>query len=191
MDAAISCSGTLTISTFITKMLMGCFPRWQRLSLLTSHLTLTVLTRLLLTSRAKICFRSSLALGENTKRRVLHTFQDLNGDNVADLVIHSLAGRSLGKQRSLYEVHYGTPTSDGTVFAQDVSMTIRPRGTAGGLQPWGYSSQGFQDLNGNGKTDILFKDVKTGLVGMSRAMLGKSIAIDLEFYCMEDDGTYP
>ena len=127
---------------------------------------------------------------ENTKRRVLHTFQDLNGDDVADMVIHSLEGRSLGKQRSLYEVHFGTPTSDGTVFAPEVGMTIQPRGTAGGLQPWGYSSQWFQDLDGNGKTDILFKDVKTGLSGMSRAMLGKSIAIDLEFYRMED-GTYP
>ena len=127
---------------------------------------------------------------ENTKRRVLHTFQDMNGDNIADMVIHSLEGRSLGKQRSLYEVHFGTPTPDGIVFARGVGMTIRPRGTAGGLQPWGYSSQWFQDLDGNGKTDILFKDVKTGLTGMSRAMLGKSIAIDLECYRMED-GTYP
>ena len=127
---------------------------------------------------------------KKTKRRVLHTFQDLNGDNVADLVIHSLAGRSLGKQRSLYEVHFGMPTPNGIVFAPDVGMTIQPRGTAGGLQPWGYSSQWFQDLNGDGKTDILFKDVKTGLIGMSRAMVGKSIAIDLECYRMED-GTYP
>ncbi|RKU20612.1 hypothetical protein C6503_05615 [Candidatus Poribacteria bacterium] len=124
---------------------------------------------------------------KNTKRRVLHTFHDLNGDNVADLVIHSLEGRSLGKQRSLYEVHFGTPTLDGIGFARDVGMTIRPRGTAGGLQPWGYSSQWFQDLDGDGKTDILFKDVKTGLTGMSRAMFGKSIAIDIEFYRMEDD----
>ncbi len=127
---------------------------------------------------------------KNTKRRVLHTFQDLNSDSVADLVIHSLEGRSLGSQRSLYEVHFGTPTPDGIVFAQEVNMTIRPRGTAGGLQPWGYSSQWFQDLDGDGNTDILFKDVKTGLVGMSRAMVGKSIAIDLEFYRMED-GTHP
>ena len=127
---------------------------------------------------------------ENTKRRVLHTFQDINGDNIADMVIHSLEGRSLGKQRSLYEVHFGTPTPDGIGFARNVGMTIRPRGTAGGLQPWGYASQWFQDLNGDGKDDILFKDVKTGLIGMSRAMLGKSIAIDLEFYRMED-GTYP
>ena len=127
---------------------------------------------------------------ENTKRRVLRGFQDLNGDGVADLLIHSLQGRSLGKQRSVYEVHLGAPTPDGTVFAQDVSMTIKPRGTAGGLLPWGYSSQWLEDFNGDGEIDILFKDVQTGLVGMSRAMFGKSISIDLEFYRMEN-GAYP
>ena len=127
---------------------------------------------------------------ENTKLRVLHTFQDLNGDGVADLVIHSLEGRSLGKQRSRYEVHFGTPSPDGIVFAGDVSMTIQPRGTAGGLQPWGYSTQWLQDLDGDGKTDILFSNVKTELGGMIRAMVGNSIPIDLEFYRMED-GTYP
>ena len=127
---------------------------------------------------------------ENTKRKVLHTFRDLNGDSISDLVIHALEGRSLGKQRSLYEVHFGTPTPDGIAFARDVSMTIRPRGTAGGLQPWGYSSQWIQDFDGDGKIDILFRNVKTGLVGMSRAMVGNSIPIDLEFYRMED-GNYP
>ena len=127
---------------------------------------------------------------ETTKRRVLHTFRDLNGDGVADLVIHSLEGRSLGKQRSLYEIYFGMPTPDGTVFAQKVSMTIQPRGTAGGLQPWGYSSQWLQDFDGDGEVDILFRDVQTGLVGMSRAMVGNSISMDLEFYRMED-GAYP
>ncbi len=127
---------------------------------------------------------------ENTKLRVLHTFQDMNDDGVADLVIHSLEGRSLAKQRSLYEVHFGTPTPNRTAFASDVGMTIQPRGTAGGLQPWGYSSQWFQDIDGDDKIDILFKDVKTELGGMIRAMVGNSIPIDIEFYRMED-GTYP
>ena len=127
---------------------------------------------------------------ENTKRRVLHTFQDMNGDGVADLVIHSLEGRSLAKQRSRYEVHFGTPTSDKIAFAREVSMTIQPRGTAGGLQPWGYSTQWLRDFDGDGKTDILFSDVKTELGGMIRAMVGNSIPIDLEFYRMED-GIYP
>ena len=123
---------------------------------------------------------------ENTKRRVLHTFQDLNGDGVADLVIHALEGRSLGNQRSRYEVHFGAPTPNGTVFTRDVSMFIQPRGTAGGLLPWGYASQRLEDFDGDGQIDILFQNVQTGLVGMSRAMVGKSIAIDLEFYRMKD-----
>ncbi len=127
---------------------------------------------------------------ENTKRRILYTFRDMNGDEVADMVIHTLEGRSLGKQRSLYEVHLGTPTPNGTVFAQDASATLQPRGTAGALLPWGYSSQWLQDFDGDGDIDILFRDVKTNIGGMTRAMVGNSIAIDIELYRMED-GVYP
>ena len=127
---------------------------------------------------------------EKTKRRVLYTFRDMNGDEVADMVIHTLEGRSLGKQRSLYEVHFGTPAPNGTVFAQDARVTIQPRGTAGGLLPWGYSSQWLQDFDGDGDIDILFRDVKTAISGMARAMVGNSIAIDIELYHMED-GAYP
>jgi hypothetical protein len=127
---------------------------------------------------------------EKTKRKVLYTFRDMNGDGVADMVIHTLEGRSLGKQRSRYEVHFGTPAPGRTVFAQDARVTIQPRGTAGGLLPWGYSSQWLQDFDGDGDIDILFRDVKTAISGMARAMVGNSIAIDIELYHMED-GAYP
>ncbi len=126
---------------------------------------------------------------ENTKRRVLYTFRDMNGDGVADMVILTLEGRSLGKQQSRYEVHFGAPTPNGTVFAQETSVSIQPRGTAGALLPWGYSSQWLQDFDGDGNIDILFKDVKTSIGGMTRAMVGSSIAIDIELYHMED-GAY-
>ena len=127
---------------------------------------------------------------EKTKRKVLYTFRDMNGDGVADMVVLALEGRSLGKQRSLYEIHFGTPIPNGTVFAQDARVTIQPRGTAGGLLPWGYSSQWLQDFDGDGDIDILFRDVKTAISGMARAMVGNSIAIDIELYHMED-GAYP
>ncbi len=127
---------------------------------------------------------------ENTKRRVLYTFRDMNGDGVADMVILTLEGRSLGKQRSQYEVHFGIPAPNRTVFAQDASVTIHPRGTAGALLPWGYSFQWLQDFDGDDDIDILFRDVKTGLGGMTRAMVGSSIAIDIELYQLKD-GVYP
>ncbi len=127
---------------------------------------------------------------ENTERTVLHSFRDLNGDKVADLVTLTLAGRTILRQRSLYEVHFGTATSDGTSFARQVGTAIHPRGKAGGMQPSGYSSQLFQDFDGDGQVDIMFRDVNVGFGGMFRALVGKSVPINLEFYRGED-GTYP
>lgn len=127
---------------------------------------------------------------ENTKRSVLHTFRDMNSDNVADMIIHTLEGRSLGNQNSEYKVHFGKQTSNGLVFTRDVGMTIRPKGSAGGLLPWGYSSYWLQDFDADGDLDFLFRDVNTNIGGMARAMVGKSIAINLEFFRM-DNGSFP
>ena len=127
---------------------------------------------------------------ENTERKVLHTFRDINGDGVVDMVIHSLQGRSIGKHRSIYEIHLGAATANGIAFEKDIGMTIKPRGQAGALMPWGYSSVVMQDFDGNGEIDVMFNDVKTAIGGMTRAMVGKSIAIDIELYRMKD-GTYP
>ena len=45
----------------------------------------------------------SLLVGcrEKTKQTVLHSFRDKNGDGVADLLTHSLEGRSMLRQRSV------------------------------------------------------------------------------------------
>ena len=127
---------------------------------------------------------------ENTKRTVLHSLRDLNGDRVADLMILTLEGRSMLKQRSLYEVHYGTATPDGTSFAREVSTKIQPQGRAGGLQGWGYASHWFEDFDGDGQLDAMFREVNIGIGGMTRALLANSVPMNLEFYRIED-GLYP
>ena len=135
-------------------------------------------------------FSLLFGFNENTRRTVLHSLRDLNGDQVADLVTLTLAGRTPIRQRSLYEAHFGMATPAGTSFAPDVGTAIHPRGKAGAMQPWGYSSQWFQDFDGDGQVDIMFRDVRVGFGGMTRALLGNSVAIDLELYRMED-GVYP
>ena len=47
--------------------------------------------------------------------RVLHSFTDLNGDGVADMVVYALEGDRIADKRSAYEVHYGSRTSDGRI----------------------------------------------------------------------------
>ena len=119
---------------------------------------------------------------ENTTLRVLHSFRDVNGDGVADMIILSLNGRSLLNQRSLYAVHFGTPTPDGILFTPEANTVIRPQGRAGGLLHSGYSSVWLQDFDADGQIDIMFRDVNIGVSGMMRALLGNSVMMDVEFY---------
>lgn len=126
----------------------------------------------------------------NTTLRVLHSFRDVNGDGVADMVILSLNGRSLLNQCSLYEVHFGTSTPEGILFAREASTVIQPQGKAGGLLHSGYSSVWLQDFDADGQIDIMFRDVNIGVSGMMRALLGNSVMMDVEYYRIED-GIYP
>ncbi len=124
----------------------------------------------------------------STQRTVLYSLRDLNGDGVADLVTQSLKGRSLLRQRSTYRVHLGKPMPDGIIFEKDADSVIQPRGRAGGLQVSGYASQSFDDFDGDGRTDVMFRDVNVGLGGMFRALAGNSVPVNLEFYRGEDYG---
>ena len=121
-----------------------------------------------------------------TKRSVLHLLHDLNGDGVTDMVILTLEGRSLGNLKSLYDIYFGKMENTELKFSSKNRLSIRPKGKAGGLLPWGYAYQWWEDIDGDGDVDILYKDVKTTLGGMIRAMAGKSIAIDLECYQMHE-----
>ena len=134
-------------------------------------------------------FSQLVGFGEKSRSTVIHSLRDLNGDGVTDLVTLTLSGRSLMKQRSVFRVHLGTATADGTAFAREAVATLHPRGRAGGMQPWGYSSQLLEDFDGDGEVDMLFRDVNVGLGGMFRALVGNSVGINLELYRSED-GSY-
>ena len=128
--------------------------------------------------------------GKKAERKVLHSVRDLDGDGVADLLTLTLSGRSFLKQRSVYEVHFGTATARGTVFERQAGAVMHPRGRAGAMQPWGYSDQSLQDVDGDGRLDLLLQDVNVGLGGMMRALVGNRVGIDLELYQAEG-GAYP
>lgn len=131
-----------------------------------------------------------LGLTGRAEHRILHGVRDLNADGVADLVILSLAGRSPLRLRGRYEVHFGRPTVDGTVFPAEVDTVVDAPGKSGGLQPWGYAAQYFIDFDGDGALDTAMAAVNTSLGGMFRAMVGNSIAMELSLYRLQD-GRYP
>lgn len=119
--------------------------------------------------------------------RVLHALTDMNGDGVADLGVFSLEGGGLWHMHSTYQVHFGTPTPDGsTVFAPDVSTTLQADGI-----PFRMVQH---DFDSDGQVDMAFTTIKPRIfkaIGMIiGAVLTGSVSLDLAFYRMEGD-IYP
>lgn len=138
--------------------------------------------------KEKTSFGLIFGVGKKTERTVLRSIRDLNGDGLADLLIHNLEGRGL-KQSSRYDIHFGTLTSKGINFAKEVGTAIQPQGKFGAGEYSGYSSLWIEDLNGDDQVDILRCDVRMGLGAMVRALLRTSFSIDAEFFPM-NHGVY-
>ncbi len=130
-----------------------------------------------------------LGLGGRFDYTVLHGFHDLNGDGVADLVTVSFSGRRVFSLRGTFGIHFGRPEPGATTFAATPDTVVATPGPAGGLA-WGYATQRYLDIDGDGATDFALAAVDTGLGGMTRAMVGKSITIDLALYRLRDNA-YP
>ena len=123
---------------------------------------------------------SSLATGDMLGK-VLHSFTDLNGDGVADLVVFSLEGRSISSKQSTYEVHFGAPTPDGgTVWAPDPDVAIQSDGSIQlGMDRHDFDRDGQVDLM---LTTIEVRFLESSLWKRIKGFMGDDIWLGLEFY---------
>lgn len=131
-----------------------------------------------------------LGLGGRMDYTLLHGFQDLNADGVADLVTLSLYGRSPLRLGGRYHVHFGRPTPGGTSFPAEPDTSATAPGKSAGGTAWGYATQMFLDFNNDGATDMGLAAVNTSLGGMARAIAANSISMRLALYGLRD-GQYP
>lgn len=120
---------------------------------------------------------------------ILQGFPDLNQDGIADLVTLTFSGRRVFSLRGRYDVHFGRATPEGIGFSRLPDTSAWTPGPAGG-SAWGYASQRYIDVDGDGMKDLTMASVNTGLGGMARAMVGNSIAMNLAVYRLEN-GAYP
>lgn len=125
-------------------------------------------------------FRLLFGLRSRSEHTVLHSFRDLTGDGVEDMLTQTISGRSAMRQRNRFHVHRGFSTPEGWRFDPEPATTIRPRRDNG--QPIGYADIEFQDLDGDEVDDVTLGRVRTGIPGMMRALLASSVAVDLDFY---------
>ena len=120
---------------------------------------------------------------------ILQGFPDLNRDGIADLVTLTFSGRRVFSLRGRYDVHFGRSTAQGIRFSDVPDTSAWTPGPAGG-SAWGYASQRYMDVDGDGIKDLTMASVNTGLGGMARAMVGNSISMNLAVYRLEN-GVYP
>ena len=125
----------------------------------------------------------TLSTGDMTGK-VLHSLSDLNGDGVSDLVTFSLQGGSISSKRSVYEVHFGTPTPDGTAFALDVDIAFKSDGRI-------QLGMDRHDLDRDGQVELMFTTIEVQHLESSlwkkfKGFMGDDVWLDLEFYHLEE-----
>lgn len=133
-------------------------------------------------------FTTLLGFKRKTKRTVMVSMLDFNNDSIADILTLTLEGKSILKQKSTYSLHFGSYIGNTISFKNEADASFVSKGKGGAMLAWGYSSHQFNDFNGDGTLDVGIANVRIGLGGALRAMAAKSIAIDLDFYPLSEDG---
>ncbi len=133
---------------------------------------------------------TSLADGKMTGR-ALHSFGDLNGDGIADMVVYVLEGARIKDKRSAYEVYYGARGVDGARgadspirFASIPNVTIQ---TDNHVQ----LAMARRDLDGDGEgdlavTSIEHKYLEGSLYKRIKGFMGDDVWLNLAFYQVRD-----
>jgi len=126
-------------------------------------------------------------LRKRSSHTILEDINDMNGDGIADLVTHTLSGRSFFKMKSQYKIYFGQSTDDGIQFSKNAGTSVFPSGKGGGAASGGYSSHFFKDFNGDNQNDIFRYDVKMNLGAMFRIFVMKTISMNYEYHQMENN----
>lgn len=117
------------------------------------------------------------------RQAVLDTIEDLNGDQLADLLVYSITGEGLFGKETSYEIHLGKTGADGDLaFEEQPSSAVG----SGGIQ----IDVERQDLDGDGQLEMLITSFDLGLGAIIRALVSRSVNLDLSIYRLKE-GRYP
>ena len=117
-----------------------------------------------------------------SERRIF-AIEDRNGDRLPDLLIESTESRGVFDKRNDFYLHLGR-LSDGQQLGYDEAedSVLRSDGLQYGLVT--------TDIDGDGKQDLLVRDVRFSFSRVIRALLSGNVPLKLHFFRMREDGRY-
>jgi hypothetical protein len=114
--------------------------------------------------------------------RVLQ-IEDLNGDGLPDILTESLLNLGVFDKENDFRLHLGRRDGEMISYFEAEDSLL----ASSGLQ-YGHVTT---DLDGDGRKDLYVRKVRMSFGRVIRALLAGNVPLQLHFYRMADDDTYP
>jgi hypothetical protein len=119
----------------------------------------------------------------NLSIRRIERLVDLDGDDIIDLLTEVTHSSGVFDKHSEFEVHLGGNERDWIRFRDPPDSVLLSEGIRVDLL--------VQDLNGDGRQDIMVPSMRVGLGRIIRALFSGTISMRLDFFSMSSEGSYP
>ena len=108
---------------------------------------------------------------------------DLNGDGLPDILTESLLNLGVFDKENDFRLHLGRRDGPQVGYFETEDALLASSGLQYGLVT--------TDLDGDGRKDLYVRKVRMSFGRVIRALLAGSVPLQLHFYRMNDDDTYP
>ena len=117
-----------------------------------------------------------------TEKRIW-SIDDLNNDQLPDILTEATLSEGVFDKRNEFRLHLGRQEAKEVVYHRDEDALI----PSAGLQIGVVST----DIDGDGKKDLVIRKVRLSFGRVIRALLSGSVSLQLHFYKMTADDSYP
>lgn len=109
--------------------------------------------------------------------------EDLNSDGMPDILTESLLNLGVFDKENDFRLHLGRRDGEMISFFEEEDSLLASSGLQYGLVT--------TDLDGDGRKDLYVRNVRMSFGRVIRALLAGNVPLQLHFYRMSDDDTYP
>lgn len=112
----------------------------------------------------------------------IFSIEDRNGDEVPDILIESTQSSGVFDKRNDFSLHLGRRDGDQVAYRAKEDTLMSSSGLQYGLVT--------TDIDGDGKKDLLVRDVRITFGRVIRSLLSGNVPLNLHFFRMTDDDDY-